>query len=170
MVLLRLKKTILMIFLYVMMMLTKSFCALAVASSEECVLNDINENELVVHEGGQDFWNQCDRQVMVQTSLKTHEVVHEGVKSLWSVRLSILRKEQIRVSRWIFPLRCYQCDKKNWKEFWFQVSQVRGPWRYKIFWLSVRLWSHIKTKLKTLREASHEGVGILMWWSCRVNK
>ena len=82
MVLLRLKKTILMIFLYVMMMLTKSFCALAVASSEECVLNDINENELVVHEGGQDLCNQCDRQVMVQTSLKTHEVVHEGVKSL----------------------------------------------------------------------------------------
>ena len=55
MVLLRLKKTILMIFLYVMMMLTKSFCALAVASSEKCVLNDINENELVVHEGGKDF-------------------------------------------------------------------------------------------------------------------
>ena len=55
MVLLRLKKTILMIFLYVMMMLTKSFCALAVTSSEECGLNDINENELVVHEGGQDF-------------------------------------------------------------------------------------------------------------------
>ena len=163
MVLLRLKKTILMIFLYVMMMLTKSFCALAVASSEECVLNDINENELVVHEGGQDFWNQCDRQVMVQTSLKTHEVVHEGVKSLWSVRLSILRKEQIRVSQWIFPWRCYQCDKKKRKEFWFQVSQVRGPWRYKIFLLSVRLWSHIKTKLKTLKEASHEGVGILMW-------
>ena len=82
MVLLRLKKTILMIFLYVMMMLTKSFCALAVTSSEECGLNDINENELVVHKGGQDFCNQCDQQVMVETSLKTHEVVHEGVKSL----------------------------------------------------------------------------------------
>ena len=44
--------------------------------------SDINENEVVVHEGGQDFCNQCDQQVIVQTSLKTHEVVHEGVKYL----------------------------------------------------------------------------------------
>ena len=45
-------------------------------------LSDINENEVVVHNGGQDFCNQCDQQVIVQTSLKTHEVVHEGVKYL----------------------------------------------------------------------------------------
>ena len=149
MVLLRLKKTILMTFLYVMMMLTKSFCALAVASSEECVLNDINENELVVHEGGQDFWNQCDRQVMVQTSLKTHEVVHEGVKSLWSVRLSILRKEQIRVSQWIFPWRCYQCDKKNEKnsDFKFHKLEAHESIRYSCYQCDYEVTSKQSWKL-----------------------
>ena len=45
-------------------------------------LSDINKSEVVVHEVGQDFSDRCDQQVMVQTNLKTHEVVHEGAKYL----------------------------------------------------------------------------------------
>ena len=70
-----------------MTMLTKLFCALTVTSSEEYWSKYINENDSkdikVVHEGVQDSCNQCDQQVIVQTSLKTHkEVVHESVKYL----------------------------------------------------------------------------------------
>ena len=36
-----------------------------------------------VHEGVQDSCNQCDQQVIVQTSLKPHEeVIHECVKNI----------------------------------------------------------------------------------------
>ena len=72
MVLLRLKKTILMIHLHVMTMLTKLFCALTVTSSEEYwsiyVIENDSKDLKLVHEGVQDSCNQFDQQVIVQTS------------------------------------------------------------------------------------------------------